>query len=88
MIHCHICAREKIEACNDCSQTAGEVGTLEVIWNGFVAMAADCSLCTICDGAWLRLASRSLYICEKCRRRELHVNILPTEQVRAAAARA
>jgi hypothetical protein len=82
MIHCHVCGKPKSEICGDCSKTAKEIGSLEILWDGLVAMSAEVALCPECDGAWLRLASRSPYVCCRCRRRALRVEIKPETELR------
>jgi hypothetical protein len=76
MIRCHVCTKEKPDGCCEFSATV-QAGTIEIIWNGYVAMSADCFICKVCEGAWLHFSTRSLYVCEPCRHKELHVQILP-----------
>jgi hypothetical protein len=81
MVNCQVCRKEKPEDCGDCAVTAAEAGTLEILWDGLVAMAADVRICRDCDGAWLCFRTRNAYICARCRRHALHVRIVPKSAV-------
>jgi hypothetical protein len=79
---CHVCRREQDESCGNCATTAVEVGTIQILWDGFVAMTAEVLICRSCDGAWLSLSEkRKVFICRECRGRALTVEIRPAEVV-------
>jgi hypothetical protein len=81
MIRCIACRKEKPEPCGDCSHTAGEVGLVEILWDGLIAMRAEVSVCHDCNGAWLKLSTRNIYLCGSCRLRALRVEVVPDGQL-------
>jgi hypothetical protein len=82
---CRACGESSEEECVHCG-SAIDVGELEVMFNGYLAVAMDVCLCQGCDGVWLRMGGENrLFVCSKCRQKALTVELRGPEQLRKAS---
>jgi hypothetical protein len=73
---CFFCSTEVPEECPQCWSGHVRVGTLEFVWNGYVAKRVDVAWCHNCDAVWVVGADgQRVYVCRDCRARALAVNL-------------
>lgn len=86
IVKCRFC---KSDSCGSCETS--EVGQIEILWNGRIAMRAEVSICKHCAGGWLVTSGGGIFLCRACRHRamhvEIHVNDRLEQHVKAIAAR-
>lgn len=85
MSECAICGKEVSRQCVSCGSGHVVLGTLEFVWNGFLAKRVEVCWCARCDEVWfVGFDGERQPICHECRDRALAVAI--PEQVRSDAA--
>jgi hypothetical protein len=85
MEQCHTCGKFDEEQCGRCESTAIESGTVEIIYNGYLAKSLEVFLCGTCDGVWLRTsADERIFVCSQCRHKALSVSLRRDELRKAS----
>lgn len=72
---CFCCGAEVPGDCPSCWSGHVRVGSLEFIWNGFVAKRVEVAWCRLCDAVWfVGPDGKRTNLCKECRERLLAVH--------------
>ena len=83
---CFFCTQEVPEDCPRCWSGHTRIGTVEIVWNGYLARKVEVAWCYTCDMVWFVGADGNrTYVCADCQRRLLEVPQKPAEAATTAA---
>lgn len=76
MNHCIFCGVEVAAECPGCEGKHTREGTLEFIWNGYLAKKVEVGWCHTCDLVWIESGDGSrIPVCSGCHNRLLAVDV-------------
>lgn len=85
--HCSLCGAAMPEDCPNCWSGHVRIGTLEFVWNGYVAKRVDVAWCHACDAAWLiEMDGKRQDVCRDCRARAIAVRLETIDAAQPQAA--